>query len=734
MSNDLIIGSVWFGINLLLVRGIWQLCRCLFPRDGFLPSFLHVIITYWLCVIGIVTPLGAFGLLTGRNILLSSLVLVFLLSLNIFRLYLSRWCVGQVTIIPHSSFLNFTVSEGGSAAKDRFDVCWSAFWAIVLTFWLGLVVVGGLLELPSDWDTLMYHLPIVDHFLQTQTICSRDCAVWYNPSGNELMGVWLAAPFSADFLVVLTNLLTGMGFVLGMLELGRQLGLMSPLLHLTCLAAISNIAFLRQMQDTCNDVPVASFVIAGFAYGLRYARTNHKPDLSFASICLGLAVGMKYYALGYVCLTTLSILLAIFLLSGGIAAGRIMGVCLVGEVLVGGFWYARNTILTGLPLYPMGLPSADNPITDHYPRIWESTLIGCGQPEVLPLLNNALWKYGGPCHCLAFTLLPASFLLLTMTGIVKCLRGSPIEGTFRLTFCFALIAFGIVLGITPFAADTLPGSLNMLREGYSPIRFGLSFYTLMLLSLALLLQEFYLLIAWSGPEAKKRVLVKLPFTWLRRNWTGIFTAVLWPLLNINFAALTLYQAIKVFQRESVDKLVDSALLGSCFLLGGWLIRLAFHISPTRQHLLWGILLMVSVVGGGLFSDYLGKRWHGSFADHFDHVLQTNTFKELTNPKYERERICALSYQYFPFFGNARQFRVSQPKWLPHQSDFVNYLKKHDITLIAVLNLDPFDNGYYRRHIEWARQHPEIFSLLHKDSIYSLFSVNRAELNSFHPSN
>jgi len=64
------------------------------------------------------------------------------------------------------------------------------------TMAVGLIVTQGVGRFPGDWDTLMYHLPLVDLWIQTGSLYVPECAVWHAPGNNELLGVWWAVPFS----------------------------------------------------------------------------------------------------------------------------------------------------------------------------------------------------------------------------------------------------------------------------------------------------------------------------------------------------------------------------------------------------------------------------------------------------------------------------------------------------------------------------------------------------------
>lgn len=66
-------------------------------------------------------------------------------------------------------------------------------------------VINGVLKFPTDFDSLWYHMPLIDSWLQTGSLYVPDCARWYFPGNSELLGVWATAGCSGDFLVPLSN-------------------------------------------------------------------------------------------------------------------------------------------------------------------------------------------------------------------------------------------------------------------------------------------------------------------------------------------------------------------------------------------------------------------------------------------------------------------------------------------------------------------------------------------------
>ncbi len=94
----------------------------------------------------------------------------------------------------------------GSGISDAHEGRWMIAWIGFSALCFAQLLLAGLLRFPTDWDSLAYHVPLVDHWLQAGSLEMTDCARWSSPGNNELWALWAAAPFSGDFLVSVNNL------------------------------------------------------------------------------------------------------------------------------------------------------------------------------------------------------------------------------------------------------------------------------------------------------------------------------------------------------------------------------------------------------------------------------------------------------------------------------------------------------------------------------------------------
>jgi hypothetical protein len=460
---DSVVAPVWLAVNLGLGYSLWGIAARLFPRDAPRQLALHTLMLAWVVVTAVTIILGS----TGRLARFGPLA-----------------CVGGIAL---------TLAANGShrravRARPPSSLLWSATRprnlpiALVALALVGHAIVDGLTQFVTDWDSLMYHIPLVDQWIQAGSLYAPDCFQWSNPGGNELIGFWIMAPFSGDFFSPLSNLLAAAVLLLAALELAMQLGLSAGFARLTAIAAVANFVVLRQLVDAGNDVAVAALFLAAAAYGARYSELRRRGDLVLCGVSLGLLAGTKFYSLGYAAVAWGVVAWLATRRQGPLVAARLGAGVAALAIVVGGYWYARNAAASGSPLYPLGIGSGEGDLVERYPAPWESSLLGCGRPEAFGLGLRAAWEMAGPCHLAAVVALPLSVAWLIATA-----RGTGRDA--RLALAMLLIGSIAVFLVIPFSVEDDPGTLNQLRWGYTPARYGLIPLTLAVFVLSLMLQD-----------------------------------------------------------------------------------------------------------------------------------------------------------------------------------------------------------------------------------------------------
>src|SRR5262249_13031776 len=139
--SDAVVAPCWLVATLLLAATAWKVARRFFPHDSYLSVVQHTLLLSWAAIVLIATTLGAVRLLGGLTMLLG-VVIASLAALAVLRV----------------------TSRGMSpavAAPQRQELGWLALWAGLAAFLAGHVINCGLLCLPTDFDSLAYHLPLI---------------------------------------------------------------------------------------------------------------------------------------------------------------------------------------------------------------------------------------------------------------------------------------------------------------------------------------------------------------------------------------------------------------------------------------------------------------------------------------------------------------------------------------------------------------------------------------------
>jgi hypothetical protein len=695
---DIWMFAVWFSCNLLLGVTSWKQVSAWYPCDHGMILLMHSLVLAWASIVLVAILLSIANLLAGWSLMLGVAVLC---TASLLRLRLDR-----------------RAASLSSPAVESRETPWLWCWTTLLTLALGHSITSGVLQLPSDWDTLTYHLPMIVHWLQTGSLYAPHCRHWSNPGNNEILGLWFVAPYSGDFLIALNNLPATVLLACAAVEVGKNLGLSSALAHATGFAVVSNYVVMNQLLDASNDVAVAALFLACLAYGLRAClpspsgpgasftlpspsgrgaggEGSSRFDLLLFAVCLGLLAGVKFYALGYAALAGTTFVLFCWKRQGWRRAAALAAVSLAGLFVWAGYWYIRNAWITGSPLYPKGFDPQTDVMTRIYPDIAHTSFVGNGRPELLELSIEAVWHMSGPCHLVALVFAPLTFVWLLLSGWKR----SPGRDV-RWAFAMLLAGACCVLVITPFAVEDEPGTLNQMRWHYCPVRYGLCFLSLAVLGLSLVLQDI------SGADERpvfswKAIPARLP--------CGFFLAG------------GLYQLAFPDSHLSLDKTQVILIAGNlCFLLANGV--LLAHLWPRLSKVLLLVALLALLGGGAWAIDRRANDWHENFPAFYDRKLSARIFSLLENES-PQSRICVMDHRGYPFFGSRRQFRVCQPVYVPSGEWLMNYLREQDVHFIAVRLHHGTEGWHVFEHFdECLRDHPGVFQRLSKDSDPALYRV------------
>ncbi len=660
--GDTLIAAIWLGCNLAALRIGYRISRHWFPAAEKPEIILHTMVLWHGIVLLPTAALGFAGLLSRGGLLAAVGVAVCLMGVIWRRtsrrflpsvsdaLAVKSWTPTEAGFSVRGRVMHDGISSGveEDLAEQPMD-WWRLGWLVLLCFFLGHVIVHGLLRFPTEFDTLAYHLSFVDHWLQMGTLNATTTYAWSAPANSELLALWVTGPFSGDFLVSLNNVSVVIVWAFATFNLAAGLGLRRLWAHLTTLSVLSVHTLFHETDDASNDLMVVAFATASGCYALRFfdgklSQGETSGYCILSGISLGVLLGVKYLALGYFALLFGLTLLCCWINRGWRDCVRYGGVLAVGSLLWGGGWYVRNFCLTGSPLYPIGAPTTDTGAAV-YPDLWSTTLAGNQDAQVITLLLEAVWKICGPVHYLAMMLIPTMLVLflIFVTGHLFGGRGQSLRAAFLLVATLSSLA---ILAITPFAVEDQPGTLNHLRWAYTPVRYGLTFFSFSVMTLGWWLSQF-------GRQSR----------WIDRGLVCAFAAGL---------------AWQMVLRVGTPKEFDFGHAGIVsILVFGWaaFCLLGSITYPRRgQWIVGGVTLAIWMAMVAILSD----RWHQGHGQFYGHRYASVFLTEETKVP---RRILVLDNLGYFFYGSRRQHHVIQPRHFTDAEDLEAIVESHEIEYV-----------------------------------------------------
>jgi hypothetical protein len=234
--------------------------------------------------------------------------------------------------------------------------------------------VSAALLPPYAWDALDYHLPAVAYWVQQSEISTTPYHLFSNvfPMNTELTMAWPAAMLRSDALLNFSEFPFALLGALALVVIARAIDLRrSTALAVGSLFLLTPIV-LQQMTTSYVDLAYAAALLTCAAFLFRAVQTvsSAAPDRSLAlryfvmgGFAGGLALGSKGSAGTALAVLSLVVLVALVYavrtrrLSLASAAGMVV-VFALPVLALGTFWYARNWIDRGNPLYPVTIAPA----------------------------------------------------------------------------------------------------------------------------------------------------------------------------------------------------------------------------------------------------------------------------------------------------------------------------------------------------------------------------------------
>ena len=251
-----------------------------------------------------------------------------------------------------------------------------------LAWWQIVIVVVAVIALmwrvllavvlpPFSYDALVYHLTAVADWVQTGRVDVNpyaSCCSHY-PSGAEVLFAWPAVFLRDDLLVDAVQIVLAVMAATAVVGLARRFGLGGAAALTAGALFLFTPIVLTQSNTPYNDVAVAAFLLSAayFVVRLLEARCfvlgqsdSVAPSWAYAVVAgaaTGLVLGAKTN--GIVISAVLTLLVGAHVATAFVRRpelrSRLVGTAAIfvgATLVVGGWWYGRNWVETGNPVWP----------------------------------------------------------------------------------------------------------------------------------------------------------------------------------------------------------------------------------------------------------------------------------------------------------------------------------------------------------------------------------------------
>lgn len=415
---------------------------------------------------------------------------------------LTGYCLLGLTIAPALYLWHFR--KGGILRSRSLNLSFSLdniFIAICLSVVLWRFTVMLPLT-PNSWDAMTYHLYLPLRFVQEGRIFHiptvfGDNAAAYSPLNGQMLYAALLAVFRYDFLLNCFPVIFLLFGALALSGIAREIGIESRFSRFAGVLFLLSPCFLKNTFTADVDIMALSFLLGGLFFLLRFtskARNEEEYlcELLLSSLCLGLSVGTKVaYAPFGGGLAVVLVVYAICYLGRKVV--KPLALMLLLMLVGGGFWYIRNWMLYGNPLFPVSIELGDFTI---FPGAYDRAAVKAGEFHgswsimwsrlsyeygyaFLTLVSIGfigLWIWLGVCKK-CFAKMSIVLLMSTLWAMIYCFV---IPHNLEIRFLFPVISLsligviaivavtaGILKDIIPFVMRTLIFIMSYLGIVYS---------------------------------------------------------------------------------------------------------------------------------------------------------------------------------------------------------------------------------------------------------------------------
>ncbi len=260
---------------------------------------------------------------------------------------------------------------------------------------------------PVFIDNIFYHFPIAVLVKQSGSLIDYIQHLKYDnffyPLNGNLLAIWTLLPFRDEFFMRIYEIPFVLLIMLTFYGILRKLDVSAPRAYLfSFLPLVMPWTMMRGILNFGVDEVFIFSILAVFYYFLHFIEMKTISRTILLGIAFGIFLGTKYLAISFLPGIFFLFLYSLYEISRyqdqdhrRVTVLQFVGLFLVCGILLGGFAYLRNWIITGSPIYPSPIPFLTPEIES---SIWKSakipqfyhTVIFWIQKRSLPLFSVSI--------------------------------------------------------------------------------------------------------------------------------------------------------------------------------------------------------------------------------------------------------------------------------------------------------------------------------------------------------
>lgn len=301
--------------------------------------------------------------ITATEMLLGSIGNLNSLSLVITNVCISTYLIWRTRKKPKSNSVYSHLLRSKYTVNNLWEIIRYDRYLIVLmvlaTILLSWVVFLGLIFPVADWDGLAYHMTYVANVIQSSSIHDLPTDIaWLTgyPKGAEMLQLWTVILAGNEIFADLMQVPFVIAGIYALYTISINLGIKSEVAKFNALLFLFTPFIVNQMITTYVDTMLISAFFIAIAIITKKSFNRH--DYLLIGIVFGLLLSIKSSGALLVAVLAPYVIWSMYKGSSkpGFKNFNFQNiVSLIVPMTIGAYWYIKNWVLYGSPLYPFGI-------------------------------------------------------------------------------------------------------------------------------------------------------------------------------------------------------------------------------------------------------------------------------------------------------------------------------------------------------------------------------------------